>query len=101
MPALESSQFSRETNPRASPAPKEGSSQSIAQSAAANTLRGHLSQQGEGKELWGGGSGGQNPEGGLCGQGLCCLRTEVSTLSQERVEVGEGADEVKLKARHL
>lgn len=54
MPALESSQFRRETNPRASPAPKEGSSQSIAQSAAANTLRGHLSQQGEGKELWGG-----------------------------------------------
>lgn len=74
MPALESSQFSRETNPRASPAPKEGSSQSIAQSAAANTLRGHLSQQGEGKELWGGGKWGTESGGRFMWSGAVLLK---------------------------
>lgn len=45
-PTLKSPLSSRETNPRPSPAPEEGRFNSVAQSATASTLRGHLGQQG-------------------------------------------------------
>ena len=45
--------------------------------------------------------GGREVGGGLRAQGLCWLRAEVSSLSQERVQVGAGAGKVKFKARNL